>query len=52
VLKKPSRKSPEARDVPADDPAGTMDRFTDGLRRVLSVPKARQPAKIAKRKTR
>jgi hypothetical protein len=26
-------------DVPADNPEGTLDRFTVGLRRVLSVPK-------------
>lgn len=26
-------------DVPADDPVGTMDRFADGLKRVLAAPK-------------
>jgi hypothetical protein len=39
VLKKASRKNAVVHDVPADDPVGTMDRFSDGLRRVLSVPK-------------
>lgn len=41
MLKKPSRNSPEVNDVPADDPVGTMDRFADGLKRVLTVPKSR-----------
>jgi len=31
-------------DVPADDPVGTMERFNDGLRRVLLATKA-QPTK-------
>jgi hypothetical protein len=44
VLKKVSRKNAEVPDVPADDPVGTMDRFTEGLRRVLSAPK-RKPKK-------
>jgi hypothetical protein len=39
VLKKVSRKSVEVNDVPADDPVGTMDRFTSGLRRVLHAQK-------------
>jgi hypothetical protein len=30
---------PVTKDVQADDPVGTMNRFTDGLRRVLSAPK-------------
>ena len=38
MLKKASRKSAVA-DVPADDPVGTMDRFAEGLRRVLAAPK-------------
>jgi len=38
VLKKASRKN-DAADMPADNPAGTMDRFADGLRRVLTAPK-------------
>jgi hypothetical protein len=41
VTKKPSRNS-DVVDVPADNPTGTMDRFTEGLRRVLSVPKPRK----------
>jgi hypothetical protein len=41
VLKKAFRKNAEVPDVPADDPVGTMDRFTDGLRRVLATPKER-----------
>jgi len=43
VLKKRSLNSHEVKDVPADDPEGTLDRFTDGLKRVLSVPKSRLP---------
>jgi hypothetical protein len=34
-------------DVPADNPDGTMDRFRDGLRRVLTIRKIdvrREPA--------
>jgi hypothetical protein len=38
-------------DVPADDPAGTMQRFTDGLRRVLSVRKTTAHRAKRKRKT-
>ena len=38
MLKKASRKS-DVVDVPADDPQGTMDRFTAGLRRVLTAEK-------------
>lgn len=40
MLKKASRKSAEVKDVPADDPAGTMDRFRDGLLRVLNIKKS------------
>jgi len=29
----------EAVDVPADDPVGTMMRFSDGLKRILRLPK-------------
>ena len=47
MLKKASRKNDVA-DVPADDPVGTMDRFTDGLRKVLSVKKKR-PKRITRR---
>jgi hypothetical protein len=41
VLRKASRKNAvgDVPDVPADDPVGTMERFTKGLRRVLSVSK-------------
>jgi len=38
-MKKDSPNLKEAPDVPADDPVGTMDRFTDGLKRVLAAPK-------------
>jgi len=38
--KNASRKNDVA-DVPADNPVGAMDRFTDGLRRVLAAPKER-----------
>jgi hypothetical protein len=43
VLKKASRKSAEVNDVPADDPMGTMDRFTSGLRKVLQKKKLSTP---------
>jgi hypothetical protein len=39
VLKKPSRNS-DAVDVRADDPEHTMDKFTEGLRRVLTTKKS------------
>ena len=39
VLKKPSDKNREAIDVPADNPKGTMDRFTSGLRQVIAARK-------------
>lgn len=29
-------------DVPADNPVGTMDRFTKGLKRVLAAPKPKK----------
>ena len=34
-----TKETKSARDVPADNPEGTMDRFRDGLRRVLAVRK-------------
>ena len=50
VLKKASRKNAEVKDVPADDPVGTMDRFTTGLRRVLTARKPRrEPTKLKAR---
>jgi hypothetical protein len=40
VLKKDSRnKSADPPDVRADDPERAMEQFTQGLRRVLAVPK-------------
>jgi hypothetical protein len=56
--KRSEAKSAEVVDVPADNPVGTMDRFSIGLRRVLSAPKpsapmARtSPSKRRSRKTR
>lgn len=38
-MKKARPASRDVVDVPADNPAGTMDRFTEGLRRVLATPK-------------
>jgi hypothetical protein len=38
-MRKQSTRKPNVPDVPADNPVGTMERFTDGLRRVLSTPK-------------
>jgi hypothetical protein len=41
VLKKASRnKDADVPDVRADDPERAMEQFTQGLRRVLAVPKA------------
>lgn len=37
-MKKASRKN-DVVDVPADNPVGTMERFNEGLKRVLAVPK-------------
>ena len=48
MLKKPSHNSDAIKDVPADNPSGAMDRFTDGLRRVLTIPKR----ELSKAKTR
>jgi len=43
----------QTKDVPADDPVGTMDRFTDGLKRVLAAPKVEvRPKHRRKRKRR
>ena len=39
-------------DVSADNPEGTMDRFTTGLRRVLAAPKPSPSRKRTKRKPR
>ena len=40
MLKKASHKNDaDVRDVPADNPVGTMERFAQGLRRVLTTPK-------------
>ena len=52
VLKKASRKSAEVRDVPADDPVGTMERFTSGLKRVLTAPKTAPQTKSHLKKRR
>ena len=41
MLKKPSRNS-DAVDVPADDPVGTLDRFTDGLQVAMVEGAARE----------
>lgn len=53
-MKNDSRNSRVAADVPADDPVGTMDRFTEGLKRVLAAPKVvlRHKPRRRKRKRR
>ena len=38
MLTKPSRNR-DAADIAVDNPAKAMEQFTDGLRRVLAVPK-------------
>ena len=48
MLKQDSRNSnADAPDVTADDPVGTMERFTDGLKRVLGASK---PLKTKRKK--
>jgi hypothetical protein len=49
--KSTSRKNVEVKDVPADNPVGTMDRFADGLRHVLAAPKAirRRPSRTPRK---
>lgn len=39
MLNKASRNSGEVVDVRADDPEHAMERFNEGLRRVLAAPK-------------
>jgi len=48
VLKKASRKN-DVVDVPADNPAGTMDRFRAGLRRVLEAKRVPKQVRIKRR---
>jgi hypothetical protein len=54
VLKRASRKNDEDRvpDVPADNPEGTMDRFTAGLKKVLGAHKPTLTKPPPKRKAR
>jgi hypothetical protein len=47
-LKKTDTTPPK--DVPADNPEGTMDRFRDGLRRVLAAPKPSVSMRSTKRR--
>lgn len=51
-MKKDSRNLSAVPDLPADDPVGTMDRFTDGLKRVLASPKIDIHKKTTTRKAR
>jgi len=50
VLKKPNPKN-DVVDVPADNTEGTMERFNDGLRRVLAAPKTRKNKRSRKKRT-
>jgi hypothetical protein len=51
VLKKASRKSRAVVvDVHADNPVGTMQRFADGLRRVLSARRSITPSNRRRKK--
>jgi hypothetical protein len=51
VLKKPSRNlDADVPDVPADNPAGAMERFTADLRRVLAAPKNQAQERPKKRR--
>ena len=48
-------KKPDAhtvKDVPADNPEGTMERFNAGLRRVLAAPKPRKSQLRARKRKR
>lgn len=50
MLKKASRNNgADVPDVRADEPDRSMDRFTDGLRRVLSAPKPKRKRKLKRR---
>ena len=49
MLKKASRNKDAVPDVSADNPVGTMERFTNGLRRVLSTSKAKRKLKQKER---
>ena len=40
------------RDVPADNPVETLDRFTEGLRRVLAASKANTKGRLARKRKR
>ena len=51
MLKKPNPKTAVV-DVPADNPEGTLDRFTDGLRRVMDATKMPQSKHKPRRKRR
>ena len=50
-MKKKAAHNSDVVDVPADNPVGTMDRFAEGLRRVLAAPKPTKKAKKRKRIT-
>jgi hypothetical protein len=51
VLKKATRsKDADVPDVPADDPVGTMDRFREGLKKVLMKKPEERRATSAKRR--
>lgn len=39
MLKKPSRKKDAVRDVPADNPKGTLDRLTKLTKRIIKAAK-------------
>ena len=52
IAKRASPNYREVRGVPADDPAGTMERFTAGLRKVLTAPRLRRQRRIKTRKHR
>jgi hypothetical protein len=49
VPKKTLAKNSAHVDVTADDPVGTMDRFTEGLKRVLAAPKPKPKTRKHKR---
>jgi hypothetical protein len=44
--KKPNRKS-RVVDVSADNPEGAMERFTDGLKKVVSAPIQAKPHRVS-----
>ncbi len=48
----PQLKRDDGTEVPADNPTGTMRRFSDGLSKVLTAPKAKRRIRTRKQRKR